>query len=43
VLDQSRKSGNKLPEIPKLPKKLIDETRKRYIYVFEKISGEKFE
>ena len=42
ALDEARKSGSKLPEIPKLPKELIDETRRRYVYVFEKISGEKF-
>jgi phosphoribosylaminoimidazole-succinocarboxamide synthase len=42
ALDEARKSGSKLPEIPKLPKDLIDETRRRYIYVFEKISEEKF-
>jgi phosphoribosylaminoimidazole-succinocarboxamide synthase len=42
ALDEARKSGKKLPETPKLPKDLIEEARRRYIYVFEKITGEKF-
>jgi len=42
LLDETRKSGKKLPEPPKLPKDLIEETKRRYIYVFEKLTGEKF-
>jgi phosphoribosylaminoimidazole-succinocarboxamide synthase len=42
ALDEARKSGDKLPEVPKLPKELIKEINKRYVYVFEKITGEKF-
>jgi len=41
-LDEARKLVKKIPEPPKLPKELIEETRKRYIYVFEKFTGEKF-
>jgi len=41
-LDKARKLGKKIPEAPKLPKELIEETRRRYIYVFEKFTGEKF-
>jgi phosphoribosylaminoimidazole-succinocarboxamide synthase len=41
-LDKARKLGSALPEPPQLPKDLIEETRRRYIYVFEKITGEKF-
>ena len=41
-LDEARKLGKELPEPPKLPKYLIEETRRRYIYVFEKLTGEKF-
>ena len=41
-LDKARKLGKKIPEAPKLPKELIEEARRRYIYVFEKFTGEKF-
>jgi phosphoribosylaminoimidazole-succinocarboxamide synthase len=41
-LDKASKSGKKLPEPPKLPDDLIKETTRRYIYVFEKMTGEKF-
>jgi phosphoribosylaminoimidazole-succinocarboxamide synthase len=41
-LDKAVKTGEKIPEPPKLPDKLIKETTKRYIYVFEKITGENF-
>ena len=42
VLDEARKLGKELPEPPKLSQEIIDEARRRYIYVFEKITGEKF-
>jgi phosphoribosylaminoimidazole-succinocarboxamide synthase len=41
-LDKASKLGKKLPEPPKLPDDLIKETARRYIYVFEKLTGEKF-
>jgi phosphoribosylaminoimidazole-succinocarboxamide synthase len=41
-LDKASKSGKKLPEPPKLPDDLIKETTRRYVYVFEKMTGEKF-
>jgi phosphoribosylaminoimidazole-succinocarboxamide synthase len=41
-LEKARKLGEKIPKPPKLPKELIEETTKRYIYVFEKITEEKF-
>jgi phosphoribosylaminoimidazole-succinocarboxamide synthase len=41
-LDKTAKSGKKLPEPPKLPDELIKETTRTYIYVFEKLTGEKF-
>ncbi|MDI6826428.1 MAG: phosphoribosylaminoimidazolesuccinocarboxamide synthase [Candidatus Aenigmarchaeota archaeon] len=41
-LDDARKLRKKIPEPPKLPKDLIEETKRRYIYVFEKLTGEKF-
>jgi len=42
ALDKARKSENEIPEPPKLPESLIKETRRRYIYVFEKLTEEKF-
>lgn len=41
-LDEAVKSGKKLPEPPKLPGQLIKKTTRTYIYVFEKLTGEKF-
>ena len=41
-LDEARKLGKELPEPPRLPKELVEETRRRYIYVFERLTGEKF-
>lgn len=41
-LDKASKLGKKMPEPPKLPDELIKETTKRYIYVLEKLTGEKF-
>jgi phosphoribosylaminoimidazole-succinocarboxamide synthase len=42
ALDEARKLGKELPEPPSLPNDLIEETTRRYIYVFEKLTGEKF-
>jgi len=42
TLDESRKLGKELPEPPRLTEDIINEARRRYIYVFEKITGEKF-
>jgi phosphoribosylaminoimidazole-succinocarboxamide synthase len=42
ALDEARKLGKELPEPPSLPKGLIEETTRRYIYVFEKLTGKKF-
>ena len=42
TLDEARKAGKEIPEPPKLSKEIINEARKRYIYVFEKITGKKF-
>jgi len=41
-LDQARKLGKKIPEPPNLSKEIINEARRRYIYVFEKFTGQKF-
>jgi len=41
-LDKARKLGKEIPKTPRLPRDLIKETTRRYVYVFEKITGEKF-
>jgi phosphoribosylaminoimidazole-succinocarboxamide synthase len=41
-LDEARKSGKEIPEPPRLNEEIMNEARRRYIYVFEKFSGEKF-
>lgn len=41
-LDEARKLGKELPEPPKLTEEIMNEARRRYIHVFEKITGEKF-
>jgi len=41
-LDEARKSGKEIPEPPKLSEEIMNEARRRYVYVFEKITGEKF-
>jgi len=41
-LDEARKSGKEIPEPPKLSQEIMNEARRRYIHVFEKITGEKF-
>jgi len=41
-LDEARKSGKKIPEPPRLSEGIMNEARRRYIYVFEKMTGEKF-
>lgn len=42
ALDEARKAGKELPEPPRLSEEIMNEARRRYIYVFEKITGEKF-
>lgn len=42
TLDEARKLGKEIPEPPKLPEDLIKETTRRYVYVFEKITGGEF-
>lgn len=42
VLDEARKLGEEIPEPPRLSEEIMNEARRRYIYVFEKITGEKF-
>ena len=42
ALDEARKAGKKIPEPPRLSEEIINEARTRYIYVFEKITGQKF-
>lgn len=42
ALDEARKMGKPLPKPPKLPEELIKEVSKKYIYVFEELTGEKF-
>ncbi len=41
-LDEARKLGKELPEPPILSEEIMNEAKRRYIYVFEKITGEKF-
>ena len=41
-LDEARKKGLPIPEPPKLSQEIMDEARRRYIYVFERITGQKF-
>jgi len=42
TLDEARKIGKKIPKPPRLSEDIINEARRRYIYVFETITGEKF-
>ncbi len=42
ALDGARKLGKEIPEPPKLSEEIMNEARRRYIHVFEKITGEKF-
>jgi phosphoribosylaminoimidazole-succinocarboxamide synthase len=41
-LDESVKKGSQSPKPPVLPDELIEETRRRYIFCFERITGLKF-
>ena len=38
-LDEARKAGRPVPRAPDLPKSLIDETSKRYIVAYERLTG----
>ena len=38
-LDDARKAGNPVPRPPDLPKSLIDETSKRYLVAYERLTG----
>jgi phosphoribosylaminoimidazole-succinocarboxamide synthase len=40
-LDRARKSGEKLPEPPTLPKDLVDHVTERYVSVYESLTGRK--
>jgi phosphoribosylaminoimidazole-succinocarboxamide synthase len=40
-LDQARKAGAALPPPPELPEWLVEETSRRYVVVFESLSGKK--
>ena len=42
-LDRARKTGDKLPAPPLLPKDLIDQVTERYVLVYEKLSGRKLQ
>ncbi len=39
TLDEARKAGQPIPRPPDLPKDLIDETSKRYIVAYERLTG----
>jgi phosphoribosylaminoimidazole-succinocarboxamide synthase len=39
TLDEARKSGQPTPRPPDLPKDLIDETSKRYVIAYERLTG----
>jgi len=41
-LDNSRKSGSKLPAPPVLPEDLVSEVSNRYVSAYEKLTGRKF-
>ena len=41
-LDDSRKSGSKLPQPPELPESLVSEVSDRYVSAYEKLTGRKF-
>lgn len=42
ALDKARKEGRDLPQPPLLSEEIIKKTSETYIYVFEKVAGEKF-
>lgn len=39
TLDEARKAGQPIPRPPDLPKDLIDETSKRYVIAYERLTG----
>ena len=39
ILDEARKAGQPTPRPPDLPKDLIDETSKRYVVAYERLTG----
>ena len=39
ILDEARKAGQPTPRPPDLPKDLIDETSKRYVIAYERLTG----
>jgi phosphoribosylaminoimidazole-succinocarboxamide synthase len=39
TLDDARKAGQPVPRPPNLPKDLIDETSKRYVVAYERLTG----
>jgi phosphoribosylaminoimidazole-succinocarboxamide synthase len=39
ILDEARKAGQPTPRPPDLPKALIDETSKRYVIAYERLTG----
>jgi phosphoribosylaminoimidazole-succinocarboxamide synthase len=39
TLDEARKAGRPIPGPPDLPKELIDETSKRYVIAYERLTG----
>ncbi len=42
-LDKARKTGDKLPPPPLLPRDLIDQVSERYVFVYESLSGRKLQ
>lgn len=42
ALDKARKGGKELPQPPLLSEDIVKKTSETYIYVFEKLTGEKF-
>ncbi len=39
MLDEARKAGQPIPRPPDLPKDLVDETSKRYVIAYERLTG----
>ncbi|NIN53756.1 MAG: hypothetical protein GTN80_11880 [Nitrososphaeria archaeon] len=38
-LDGARKAGKPIPDPPKIPKNLVEELSRRYVYAYEKLTG----
>ena len=38
-LDAARKAGEKVPPPPELPRELVEEVSRRYVHVYESITG----